>query len=274
MLGAGRKQARYELFQQHLSPGEGTAAESSTQDRPQGKEIAARVLSASLEALRGQVLRRASHLALAGRRSVFTKARSAKVRQLEGPLGSQKDVGRLQISMEHALPMEVGEATRHLGAQGGHDDGGEGASVVEDRLEASTFHVLENQEGPPRLLPAIEEEHHPGIAESPQDLALPGEGGCQGRALPYAGPEALQDDPPRSAGPPRQVEDRDGPTSQLRQHLVGPDGCDRRLHPRWRSETPDITGGWGNPKRANMVGATSQMRPPARSWACPSESLT
>ena len=95
----------------------GLAREAFVEDAAEGVDVALPARLTAFDQLRGQVVRRPEQLAVGGQACRVGAAREAEVRQCRGALAVEQDVGRLDVAVQHALPVQCVEAAPELGGE-------------------------------------------------------------------------------------------------------------------------------------------------------------
>ena len=140
------------------------------------------------------------------------------------------------------------------------------ALLREQLLERGPLDVLEHEERPPRRRARdVEEEHDVRMREVAEDLRLAIELLAERRGRRDLGLQRLQGDDAPERLLHRLVDRGDRTRAQrLDDAIVAEADLAHRTSER---DGPVIAAGWGRPMISSIVGATSQMRPPVRSFA-------
>ena len=151
-----------DLLHAALAP-ERAAGEQFDEQHAGGEDVVARADLAALDVLGRHVARGAGE-ALAGARGLDA-AGDAEVHHARVSGGVEQYVARLEVTMDHALGVRLGERGEHLQHALDRLAGGQGPAPVEQGGEALAGHVLEHQIGIAAVLAGLEHRHDAGVAQ-------------------------------------------------------------------------------------------------------------
>ena len=151
------------------------AAEQLDQHHARGIDVVARAELAVIDVLRCHVARRARH-ALA-RARIIDATGDAEVHHPRPSALVDQHVARLEVAVDHALAVGLGERGEHAEHQRDGLGSGQGATAAHQRGQCFALDVLEHQVGIAAFLARFEHRHDAGMAQAAHRTRFAEQGG-------------------------------------------------------------------------------------------------
>ncbi len=157
------------------------ARERLVEDDAHRVDVGPRVRGAGVELLRRHVERRAEEALVAGRGPALQLG-DAEIDHLHHVGRGDQDVRRLEIAVDHALAVRLGDPLRGLVDPADHVlHGGERERIAELVAEGHALDHLEDEVEVIVLDPGLVEAHHVDVLDAHQGLGLAGQPGARRR---------------------------------------------------------------------------------------------
>ncbi len=148
------------------------ARQAVVEQRAERVDVCAAVERSPLRLLRRDVVAGAEHASGVGQRGLVVDARDAEVGQLRVPVGRQQDVVRLDVAVDHAALVGVGQGVGHLHRDRERLGEGQRALQRDALVQVAAVDELAHDERTPIGLAAVDDGHDARVREQRERAGL------------------------------------------------------------------------------------------------------